>query len=249
MLIYARQAPGSGARPFPGGYSAAAFRYTEARLRGLGTELMETLNRDAAEAALGLGAAIHAATDVTGFGLLGHLREMVEATCDVSCALEAARVPLLPGARDFAEAGVDHDSAVVAAVDQRGIVAVLLEGADDAVELPGGRGRGRHEEVPTDVDLQRGILVLGQNVLVPRQVHQAMIVVKHGCRRRLQYGHFGFAHGDKPTSGGENPQRETRNSQRVALGNVTALICVTLSFSPDIQSRALPRYPVLSHDP
>ena len=70
------------------------------------TDLMATLNRAAAEAALGFRDAVHAATDVTGFGLLGHLREMVEATCDVTCTVEAGRVPLLPGARTLAEEGV-----------------------------------------------------------------------------------------------------------------------------------------------
>ncbi len=57
---------------------------------------MRTLNREAAAAALAAGA--HAATDVTGFGLLGHAREMARAS-GVHLRLEAAAVPLLPGAR------------------------------------------------------------------------------------------------------------------------------------------------------
>ncbi|MGH9485865.1 MAG: selenide, water dikinase SelD, partial [Terriglobales bacterium] len=57
---------------------------------------MRTLNRDAAAAALAAGA--HAATDITGFGLLGHAREMALAS-GVHFRLEAAAVPLLPGAR------------------------------------------------------------------------------------------------------------------------------------------------------
>ncbi len=62
---------------------------------------MATLNRHAAEAAKGF--PIHACTDVTGFGLLGHLREMVDGA-GVSVRLHAARVPVLPGARELAEA-------------------------------------------------------------------------------------------------------------------------------------------------
>jgi selenium donor protein len=41
---------------------------------------MSTLNADAADAMRGLGSAVHAATDVTGFGLLGHLRNIVAAS-------------------------------------------------------------------------------------------------------------------------------------------------------------------------
>jgi selenide,water dikinase len=48
---------------------------------------------------------VHAATDVTGFGLLGHLIEMVRASeVDVTLAIE--RVPLLEGARETVALGV-----------------------------------------------------------------------------------------------------------------------------------------------
>jgi selenide,water dikinase len=57
---------------------------------------MTTLNRDAAEQALAAG--IRAATDVTGFGLLGHLYKLVRAS-GVSAVLDAAAVPYLDGAR------------------------------------------------------------------------------------------------------------------------------------------------------
>jgi len=64
---------------------------------------MVALNADAAAAAREVG--VHAATDVTGFGLLGHLLEML--TGDViSARVEYAAVPLLPGARDLAAEGV-----------------------------------------------------------------------------------------------------------------------------------------------
>lgn len=60
---------------------------------------MRQLNREAAAAARGHRA--QAATDVTGFGLLGHAREMAEAS-GVCLRLEAAAVPLLAGARECA---------------------------------------------------------------------------------------------------------------------------------------------------
>ena len=63
---------------------------------------MITLNRDAAEAMLAVGA--HAATDITGFGLIGHLSSMLRAS-GVSARLRAGLVPILAGARELAEAG------------------------------------------------------------------------------------------------------------------------------------------------
>lgn len=63
---------------------------------------MTTLNRAAAEAALAVG--VHACTDVTGFGLLGHLYEMVTAS-RVSAEVRADAVPLLPHVRELARQG------------------------------------------------------------------------------------------------------------------------------------------------
>ncbi len=56
---------------------------------------MTMLNRDAAEAALAAGA--RAATDVTGFGLLGHLHKMCRAS-GVGAVLDRSAVPLVEGA-------------------------------------------------------------------------------------------------------------------------------------------------------
>jgi selenide,water dikinase len=112
---------------------------------------MTTLNKAAAEAITGFGqgsadttsgqvgtdaparpaerssepsSAIHALTDITGFGLIGHLREMLLASEHVSAQISASRIPLLDGAiecvragyipgglnanRDFAECMVDY---------------------------------------------------------------------------------------------------------------------------------------------
>src|SRR6185437_5102018 len=48
---------------------------------------------------------VHALTDVTGFGLIGHLREMLLASKDVSARLQASAIPLLEGALDCVRAG------------------------------------------------------------------------------------------------------------------------------------------------
>jgi selenide,water dikinase len=63
---------------------------------------MTTLNRTAAEVMVQLDA--HACTDVTGYGLLGHVREMMSAS-GVSARITAGAVPLLPGVRPLVEQG------------------------------------------------------------------------------------------------------------------------------------------------
>jgi selenide,water dikinase len=60
-------------------------------------------NRHAAEILRGHG--VHAATDVTGFGLVGHLVEMVRAS-DVDVTIAIGNVPLLDGARETMELGI-----------------------------------------------------------------------------------------------------------------------------------------------
>ncbi len=63
---------------------------------------MTLLNAGASQAALTAG--VRAATDVTGFGLLGHLHRVLAAS-GVAARLWAASVPLLPGAAELAGAG------------------------------------------------------------------------------------------------------------------------------------------------
>lgn len=67
------------------------------------TESMLRLNRHASHLASESG--LRAATDVTGFGLLGHLWEMAERS-GVTVTLDAAAVPLLPGAKECSALGV-----------------------------------------------------------------------------------------------------------------------------------------------
>jgi selenide,water dikinase len=66
------------------------------------TEAMVQLNRVASEAMLSVG--VHAATDITGFGLLGHAHEMASAS-GVTFRLDAKAVPLLPEVLYFAAQG------------------------------------------------------------------------------------------------------------------------------------------------
>jgi len=65
--------------------------------------VMATLNADAARAMVEAGP--HAGTDVTGFGLLGHLAEMLRAS-GTGARVDLAEVPVLEGARPLAAAGV-----------------------------------------------------------------------------------------------------------------------------------------------
>ena len=65
-------------------------------------EGMLRLNRDAADALATVD--VHAMTDVTGFGLLGHLHYLAKAS-GVAARVEAASVPFLPGAEMLADAG------------------------------------------------------------------------------------------------------------------------------------------------
>jgi selenide,water dikinase len=65
-------------------------------------DAMATLNAGASAAALAAG--VQCATDVTGFGLLGHLYKLARAS-GVTAVVDAAAVPYLDGARDALAAG------------------------------------------------------------------------------------------------------------------------------------------------
>jgi selenide,water dikinase len=68
------------------------------------TTSMTTLNKAAAELLARQNYPVHALTDVTGFGLIGHAREIALAS-NVSMELRAASVPVLPGALECIRAG------------------------------------------------------------------------------------------------------------------------------------------------
>ncbi|HMF10543.1 MAG TPA: selenide, water dikinase SelD [Thermoanaerobaculia bacterium] len=67
------------------------------------TSIMAALNRPAAEAMDGF--EIHAATDITGFGLLGHAYEMMNGS-QTTGEFSVARVPLVAKARELAQRGI-----------------------------------------------------------------------------------------------------------------------------------------------
>jgi selenide, water dikinase len=75
---------------------------TDEQLR-VAVETMTTSNADAAAAMIEAGA--HAATDVTGFGLLGHLQKLLAAS-GVGATIHASAVPLLPGVLELAQTDV-----------------------------------------------------------------------------------------------------------------------------------------------
>ena len=66
-------------------------------------KVMTTLNRVAADAIIRVG--VHALTDVTGFGLLGHLRNVTSAS-QVSARVFLDQVPILPAAWEYVKAGI-----------------------------------------------------------------------------------------------------------------------------------------------
>ncbi len=66
-------------------------------------DVMTTLNREASRAMVAAGA--HAATDITGFGFLGHLWEMLQAS-GVAAEIDPDKIPVLPSVADLARSGV-----------------------------------------------------------------------------------------------------------------------------------------------
>jgi selenide,water dikinase len=85
---------------------------------------MRRLNRAASEVLVRHG--LRGATDVTGFGLLGHAAEMARAA-GLRLVIDAASLPALPGALEVARAGVETDGAA----HNRRAVADLLETGPD----------------------------------------------------------------------------------------------------------------------
>ena len=92
-------------KPLGTGIVATAIKKAVAPAEAIAAAIasMTTLNRDGAEVARARGA--HALTDVTGFGLLGHLTEMCRAS-GVGAEIWFDRLPLLPGVVELAKSGV-----------------------------------------------------------------------------------------------------------------------------------------------
>jgi selenide,water dikinase len=92
-------------KPLGIGVIATAAKNDQDRLGAMpeAIRIMATLNRDACDAMLEIGA--HAATDVTGFGLLGHLRNVCAAS-GVSARIALDDVPVLDAARTYVREGI-----------------------------------------------------------------------------------------------------------------------------------------------
>lgn len=65
---------------------------------------MATLNKKASELALEAG--VHAASDITGFGVAGHLCEMLEGSKDVGIEIDSSSLPLFSRVEEFAKMGL-----------------------------------------------------------------------------------------------------------------------------------------------
>ncbi len=92
-------------KPLGLGIVTTAAKNDEDRLAAIGDaiRIMTTLNRAAAEVMVEVG--VNALTDVTGFGLLGHLRNMVSAS-RVAARVWADKVPVLAAAREYVRTGI-----------------------------------------------------------------------------------------------------------------------------------------------
>ncbi len=136
---------------------------------GHAVEVMAALNRAAARAAVDSGA--RCATDITGFGLLGHLHKLARAS-GVTAVVDAARVPYLDGAREAVAAGY------VSGGTKRNLAWVrpYLD-----------RGRWNEDELLLLADAQTsgGLLVAGElpghpiiGEIIPRRTDRVTLVVR-----------------------------------------------------------------------
>jgi selenide, water dikinase len=92
-------------KPLGLGVITTAAKNGDDKLEAIGAAigLMKTLNRVASEEIVQ--SDVHALTDVTGFGLLGHLRNIVSAS-KVGARVFVDRVPVLSAAREYVQAGI-----------------------------------------------------------------------------------------------------------------------------------------------
>lgn len=100
-------------------------------------QTMATLNAAAAAAMrqVGIGpGGVHAATDITGFGLLGHLSHIARES-RVTLELESAAIPLLPRARELAAAGYTTGGGSANAAHLAAVVTFADTVATDAIDV------------------------------------------------------------------------------------------------------------------
>ncbi len=91
-------------KPLGTGIITTAVKHAVAPPEAESAAVASMLNLNAAAASVMRAVGVHAATDVTGFGLLGHLHYLARAS-DVAARIDAAAVPLLPEAERLADAG------------------------------------------------------------------------------------------------------------------------------------------------
>ena len=106
--------------------------------------VMASLNRDAAEAMVEVG--VHACTDVTGFGLLGHLKSMLDGS-KAGARIVLSDVPIIPEAWEMGERGF----------------------------VPGGTGRNRLW-VEDEVDWDADVSALGRTMLMDAQTSGGLLI-------------------------------------------------------------------------
>ena len=95
-------------KPIGTGIIATALKFGRAPAAAVdaAVQSMTSLNRAAAEAIQALPpGAVHACTDITGFGLLGHASEIAAAS-GCTMQIDAGSVPLLPGARELVRGNI-----------------------------------------------------------------------------------------------------------------------------------------------
>lgn len=92
-------------KPLGSGIICTAIKGKQAKAEEIAavTQVMSTLNAQAAQAAADL--EIHACTDITGFGFLGHLVEMMSASKTMA-VIDYASIPLIPGVIEQANWGM-----------------------------------------------------------------------------------------------------------------------------------------------
>ncbi len=92
-------------KPLGVGVLSAALKKGKLSPDGYAAMLASTTLLNTPGIAFGGMPSVHALTDVTGFGLLGHLLELCRAS-NAGATIEFARIPLLPGASELAGAGI-----------------------------------------------------------------------------------------------------------------------------------------------